>query len=89
MDYPCTNNVAEYEALMLGFTLALDMGVRVIEVCGDAQLIVNQVTGSFAVKKPHFFPYHARVQNLLRRFDDFTIRHIPRTSNFFLFSEGI
>lgn len=55
------------------------MGVRVIEVCGDAQLIVNQVTGSFAVKKPNFFPYHARVQNLLRRFDDFTIRHIPRT----------
>lgn len=33
----CTNNMAEYEALIIGLELALDMGADDIEVFGDSK----------------------------------------------------
>ena len=39
----CSNNEAEYEALLFGLLLALSMDVRNILVYGDSQLIVRQV----------------------------------------------
>lgn len=46
LNFPCTNNVAEYEALLIGLELAAVMGMRSIHVKkGDSQpqLVVRQV----------------------------------------------
>jgi ribonuclease HI len=41
LDFSCTNNVAEYEALILGLNLAIDKGATILEVKGDSNLIVS------------------------------------------------
>jgi ribonuclease HI len=54
----CSNNEAEYEALIFGLLLALSMDVRNILVYGDSQLIVRQVNNIYEVRKPELLPYH-------------------------------
>jgi hypothetical protein len=43
LEFEATNNVAEYEALVLGLRAAKDMGIEELAVFGDAELIVHQV----------------------------------------------
>ena len=40
IEFEATNNVAEYEALVLGLQAAKDMGIEEITVFGDFELIV-------------------------------------------------
>ena len=40
LDYFCTNNQAEYEALLFGLELLVDAGVTHVEAYGDSLLIV-------------------------------------------------
>ena len=41
--FSCTNNVAEYEALIHGLKWAIKRGINCLQVFGDSELIVNQV----------------------------------------------
>lgn len=72
-----TNNVAEYEALVRGLETAAARGVRIDEVRGDSQLVINQAYGTFKVKKPHLLPYVERV----RRHKNILGMWIPRGEN--------
>jgi len=47
LEYPCTNNQAEYEALLFGLQSLVDMGVRDIDAFGDSLLVVQQINGEF------------------------------------------
>jgi len=40
---PYSNNVLEYDALLIGLQLAHKMEVHYLEAYGDSKLIVNQV----------------------------------------------
>ena len=46
LTFECTNNVAEYKALLLGLNDFKDMGAKRIEVFGDLELVINQVNDS-------------------------------------------
>ena len=46
---PCSNNVAEYNALPVGLQLAQQMGVQYLEAYGDFKLIINQIKGEYDV----------------------------------------
>ena len=65
---PCTNNEAEYEALIAGLELAIQMGVQKLHIYGDSQLIINQVDGSFKTYKQELLQYHQRVMELMNKF---------------------
>ncbi|KAL0539474.1 hypothetical protein IC582_023686 [Cucumis melo] len=39
----CSNNVAEYQALIIGLQMALEIGVSFIEIYGNSKLIINQL----------------------------------------------
>ena len=41
------NNKVEYEALLVGLRIVLDMGAREVEIYSDSWLVVNQVQGNF------------------------------------------
>jgi ribonuclease HI len=40
---PASNNVAEYEALVNGLRIAIELGVRCLDARGDSQLVIDQV----------------------------------------------
>jgi ribonuclease HI len=77
----CSNNEAEYEALLFGLPLALSMDVRNILVYGDSQLIIRQVNNIYEVRKPELVPYHTAAQILIKKFEHIQLLHIPRSKN--------
>jgi hypothetical protein len=53
LEFECTNNTAEYEALVQGLKKAIDLKVKCLKVFGDSRN--NRLTG----KKYHSFPITA------------------------------
>lgn len=45
--FPVTNNVAEYEALVEGVNLAVELEVQVLDIFADSQLVVKQLNREF------------------------------------------
>ena len=43
LHFPSSNNVDEYEALINGLCIAIELGIRRLDIPGDSQLVVNQV----------------------------------------------
>ena len=41
LEFPCTNNVTEFEALLLGIENALNIGCGHLSVFRDSELVVN------------------------------------------------
>jgi ribonuclease HI len=76
-----TNNVAEYEGLLLGLKHARELGFREVEVRADSQLLIRQLKGEYAVRHAGLKPLHAEVLRLLRSFDRFDLGHVPREEN--------
>ena len=47
----CSNNVAEYNALLIGLQLTHEIGVRYLKAYGDSKLIINQIKGEYEVRR--------------------------------------
>ncbi|XP_070036923.1 uncharacterized protein [Nicotiana tomentosiformis] len=77
----CSNNVAEYQALILGLEMVVDMKQLQFQVFGDSQLVVNQLLGSYEVKKPELHLYHNYAKKLMGWIGDVIIQHFPRKEN--------
>ena len=54
----CSNNIVEYQVIIMGMEIALSMGIGHLEIFGDSKLIVNQVNGDYEVRRPNILPYH-------------------------------
>jgi len=76
-----TNNQAEYEALIRGLRAARDYGFDSVEVKGDSQLIVKQVTGAWNTNDPELREHRVTVREILTDFDDWELQHVPREIN--------
>jgi len=51
-EYEATNNVAEYEALLLGLQTARNMNIQSLKFLGDLELVVRQVRNLCQTKHP-------------------------------------
>jgi ribonuclease HI len=76
-----TNNVAEYRALLLGIARARALGASEVELVGDSELVVRQVSGDYKVKHAGLKPLHSEVLGELEGFDRWRIRHVLREEN--------
>ena len=76
-----TNNQAEYEALLAGLRAADQFGFDEVEIRGDSQLIVKQVKGAWDTNDPELREKRVAVRELLDRFDDWSLTHVPREVN--------
>ncbi|XP_070045478.1 uncharacterized protein [Nicotiana tomentosiformis] len=81
--FPCTNNMAEYEACSLGLRLAIDMNVQEVLVIRDSDLLVYQVLGEWATKNTKILPYLHCIKELIKRFTKIEFKHVPRIQNAF------
>ena len=80
-DFKCSNNEAEYEALLAGMRLAHSMGVNKLEAKGDSLLVANQFNGLYEAKEVHIKKYLDKVNTLAAKFQVFRIMQVPRTKN--------
>ena len=77
-----TNNVAEYEGLILGLQLALDHGARDVAVYGDSELVVKQVDDQMMTRSERLMRLrNCALEDWLQRFDSWSIGHVYRESN--------
>lgn len=77
-----TNNEAEYQALIDGLKAAVEWNPDRLEVYLDSKLVVEQVNGSYRVKKPELQPLYQQVKELLGSFSDSPeIKHVERANN--------
>jgi len=77
----CTNNVAEYRALILGLDEALQLGCEELAISLDSELIVRQIQGRYKVKNETLLPLFQQVQQRLARLRRWSINHVPRAQN--------
>ena len=64
-----TNNIAEWSALIEGLKLAKAHGCRDLEVRGDSQLVIRQITGRYMVKSENLIPLYNEAKKLCRNFE--------------------
>ncbi|PKI73186.1 hypothetical protein CRG98_006432 [Punica granatum] len=83
IDFPCTNNVAEYEACILGLQAAIDFKVKELEVFGDSMLTIFQTLGQWKTKDAKLVPYHEYLERLTENFEDISFTYTPRMNNQF------
>jgi len=76
-----TNNVAEYSALIRGLEKARSLGVKVIDIYLDSELLVKQMNGVYKVKNKNLYRLWTRAKELLIDFDRCTITHVRRERN--------
>ncbi len=81
-----TNNVAEYQSLILGLQAVLDVSERensrpTLEIRMDSELVVKQILGIYRVKKEDLKPLHKKCMELLKKIQTWKISHVPRAQN--------
>ncbi len=76
-----TNNVAEYQALVMALEAARSLKLERIRVLADSELMVKQVNGVYRVKSPDLKPLHEKAVGLLRGFRESKIAHVYREHN--------
>ena len=76
-----TNNVAEYAALIAGLEKAIELGIPVLEVVSDSQLMVKQMAGEYRVKNEALHELWLQATRLARALGVVTYTHVRRESN--------
>ena len=76
-----TNNVAEYEALLMGLEALIELKRNKIVVQSDSQLLVRQLNGEYRVKDGKLKVLYQRAAGLLRQFGSYRIVHVRRELN--------
>jgi ribonuclease HI len=81
LDFSCTNNIAEYEALLLGLRKLKGMGIRRAVLRTDSQVIAGHVDKSNKARDPKLEKYLDTVRRLEASFEGFSVKNIPRGEN--------
>lgn len=81
LGFECMNNVAEYQALMLGLQKAISLNVVMLKVVGDSEKVVQQLHNTIDCLSPHLKCYHQEVWRLISNFQAFNIIDVPSTCN--------
>jgi ribonuclease HI len=78
---PCTNNLAEYEAVRRGMELLLEAGVEAVEVLGDSKLVVSQLMEEYRCESESLFPLWMQCHELITQFRYINFYWIQRSQN--------
>ena len=67
LHFPSSNNVAEYEALVNALCIAIELGIRCLDIRGDSQLVVNQVMKELSCHDSKMAAYCQEVRRMSSR----------------------
>jgi ribonuclease HI len=81
LEFACTINQVEYESLLHGLEFLRDLGARDVDVFGDSNLIVQHIRGDSQCLDRVLNSYQDKCLDIIKLFDTFSIKHIPREEN--------
>jgi ribonuclease HI len=81
LHFPASNNMAEYEALVNGLRIAIELGVQRLDAHGDSQLVIDQVMKNSHCCDPKMEAYCKEVWCLEDKFYGLELNHIARRYN--------
>jgi ribonuclease HI len=81
LHFPTSNNMAEYEALLCGLKIAIETGIKCLDVRGDSQLVIDQVMKNVSCHDDKMEAYCKAVRALEDKFYGIELNHVPRRYN--------
>jgi ribonuclease HI len=81
LHFPASNNMAEYEALLCGLKIAIELGVKRLDVRGDSQLVIDQVMKNASCHDDKMEAYCKAVRALEDKLYGIELNHVPRRYN--------
>jgi hypothetical protein len=81
LHFPVSNNMAEYEALVNGLCIAIELGVRRLDAHGDSQLVIDQVMKNSQCRDRKMEAYYDEVRRLEDKFYGLELNHVARWYN--------
>ncbi|KAG9446503.1 hypothetical protein H6P81_012631 [Aristolochia fimbriata] len=77
----CSNNEAEYQAILLGLGIAVEMQMPQLNIYDDSALVIKQLTEEFEVKKLKLEPLWRYAGELLAQIPEVSLHYVPRSEN--------
>jgi ribonuclease HI len=81
LHFPASNNMAEYEALLCGLKIAIETGIKRLDVRGDSQLVIDQVMKNASCHDDKMEAYCKAMRALEDKFYGIELNHVPRRYN--------
>jgi ribonuclease HI len=78
LHFPASNNMAEYEALLCGLKITIEIGIKRLDVRGDSQLVIDQVMKNASCHNDKMEAYCKAVRALKDKFYGIELNHVPR-----------
>ncbi|MDO8141968.1 MAG: ribonuclease HI family protein [Candidatus Brocadiales bacterium] len=76
-----TNNVAEYQAMILAAQKAITYHARKVIFKADSELLVRQLNGAYRVKSQNILPLYRELTILLGKIPEWKVQHVRREEN--------
>ncbi len=77
----CTNNYAEYTAMIHALRALSIFNVGRVHIRSDSELVVRQLQGVYKVRDKNLQPLYAQVVSMLARYRDYDVHHVERELN--------
>ena len=76
-----SNNAVEYEALINGLRIAIELGATLLYVHDNSELVIDQVMKESSCKSPLMAAYCQEVRKLEDKFQGIELHHVPQKDN--------
>jgi hypothetical protein len=77
LHFPTSNNMAEYEALLCGLKISIEIGIKHLDVRGDSQLVIDQVMKNVNCHDDKMEAYCKAIRALEDKFYGIELNHVP------------
>ena len=81
LEFQCTNNIAEYEAILLGLRKARAMGIQRLIIKIDSQVVAGHIEKDYKAREPELAKYLQLLRDQEKYFKGFTVKNISRIDN--------
>ncbi|CAN5341271.1 hypothetical protein BH10PAT1_BH10PAT1_7560 [soil metagenome] len=79
-----TNNVAEYNGVIIALEWAITTNEKEIIFCMDSELVVKQLSGIYKIKNTDLLQLSQRIKNIIKENNlEIKFVHVPRAENAF------
>jgi ribonuclease HI len=81
LHFPTSNNMVEYEALLCGLRIAIETGIKRLDIKGDSQLVIDQVMKNVSCHDDKMEAYCNVIWALEDMFYSVEVNDVPRRYN--------